>query len=245
MTKSCSMFTEDDLLPISALQHLAFCERQWALIHLEQSWAENVLTAEGRLLHDRAHDDEIESRGHIRIARGMRIRSLRLGLVGMMDVVEFEKVKGQFDDSGKTIAGRLRSKSGWWRPVPVEYKRGSPKAGNCDRVQLCAQAISLEEMLKISIPAGVLFYGRPRRRTEVTFNIALREETDTLAARLHEMSNLGKTPSPEYSKRCLSCSLIDICKPKCACSSKASSRYIARVLREINSVSLQNEKGDK
>lgn len=144
-----SGFLEDDLLPLSGLQHLAFCERQWALIHIEQSWAENRLTAQGRVLHNRAHDGPPESRPGLRIARGLRLRSLRLGLSGQADVVEFYPAPDGIALPGET---------GLWRPFPVEYKRGRPKAGRCDEVQLCAQALCLEEMFARPIPSGALFY---------------------------------------------------------------------------------------
>jgi CRISPR-associated exonuclease Cas4 len=230
------MFTENDLLSISALQHLAFCERQWALIHLEQAWAENVLTAEGRVMHDRAHDDQTESRAGVRTARTLRIRSLRLGLAGMMDVVEFEREEA---DSKEAI--RLKGVSGLWRPIPVEYKHGQPKSRNCDEIQLCAQALCLEEMLDVAISSGAIFYGRPRRRTEVTFNIALRQETEALAARLHELYSLGKTPPPVYSPKCPNCSLLDICKPKVMATRSTASRYIGTSFRDIgNSSSPKN-----
>jgi CRISPR-associated exonuclease Cas4 len=133
------VFSEDELLPISALQHLAFCERQWALIHLEGAWAENQLTAEGRVMHDRAHEPGTESRGDIRISRGLRLRSLRLGLSGIADVVEFHRC-GRPDDADGI---RLLGVSGSWAPFPVEYKRGRPKSGPFDEIQLCAQALCL------------------------------------------------------------------------------------------------------
>lgn len=227
------MFSEDDLLPISALQHLAFCERQWALIHIEQAWAENVLTAEGHLLHDRAHEDETETRGDMRIARGLRIHSLRLGLVGTMDVVEFIRESDRVYDQDNKTAIHLRDVDGFWRPVPVEYKRGKPKPDNCDKIQLCAQALCLEEMLDVIIPSGAIFYGRPRRRLTVEFDSFLRRETEALAVRLHELQSLGKTPLPVYSKKCANCSLADICKPKRMGARSTSSRYVAATLREI------------
>ena len=133
------MYSEDDLLPISALQHLAFCERQWALIHLEGVWAENQLTAEGRVMHDRAHEPGTESRGDIRISRGLRLRSLRLGLSGIADVVEFHRCGRPDDVDGVCLPGV----SGSWAPFPVEYKRGRPKSGPFDEIQLCAQALCL------------------------------------------------------------------------------------------------------
>lgn len=225
------MYTEDDLLPISALQHLAFCERQWALIHLEQAWAENVLTAEGRVLHDRAHEDKADFKAGIRTARGLRIRSLRLGLAGMMDVVEFVRT-GPDCPEAKT-AVHLKGISGLWRPIPVEYKHGRPKADSCDEIQLCAQALCLEEMLEAQIDRGAIFYGRPRRRTEVVFDTALRRETEALAFRLHELHDLGETPAPVYSRKCPNCSLIEICKPRAMSARSAAGRYIRTSCRDL------------
>ncbi|NTV30062.1 MAG: CRISPR-associated protein Cas4 [Candidatus Omnitrophica bacterium] len=193
------MHNEDDLLPISALQHLAFCPRQCALIHIEQAWAENVFTAEGRVMHDKAHDDDaVETRDGVRIERGMSLRSLALGLIGKADVVEFHRPA-----DGKV-----------WTPFPVEYKRGKPKADNCDRVQLCAQALCLEEMLAVDVPAGALFYGKTRRREDVAFDAALRVETSDMTRRLHEFVRAGVTPSAVYDVKCEACSLIALCRPR-------------------------------
>jgi len=221
------MYTEDDLLPISALQHLAFCERQWALIHLEGVWQENLLTAEGRLLHDRSHEPETEVRGDLRIARGLRLRSLRLGLVGMADVVEFHRVSTA--DEGV----RLEGTAGLWKPFVVEYKRGRPKIGHEDEVQLCAQALCLEEMLSVPIPCGALFYGQPRRRLDVAFDETLRKETESLAARLHALDSAGKTPPPTYTRACESCSLVDICLPKATAGGLSARRYVARAIANL------------
>ena len=151
------MFDEDDLLPISGLQHLVFCERQWALIHIEQFWEENRLTAEGRVLHERVHDTATESRPGVVVARGLRLQSRQLGLTGQADVVEFHRI-GDGDAGGV----QLPEREGWWRPFPVEYKRGRPKANACDEVQLCAQALCLEEMFSVAIRSGALFYGTSR-----------------------------------------------------------------------------------
>lgn len=216
------MYSEDDLLPISALQHLAFCPRQWGLIHLEGVWTENRLTAEGRNLHERVHQAESEARVDVRIVRSLRLRSLRLGLVGMADVVEFHRA-----ETGVT----LPSVSGFWRPIPVEYKRGRPKPDRCDAVQLCAQALCLEEMLSLSIPAGLLFYGQPRRRTEVAFDGSLRVETSALAGRLHELTRAGVTPPAVYEKKCQSCSLLASCLPKAARPGRSVGRYLQRACR--------------
>lgn len=231
------MYTEDELLPISALQHLAFCERQWALIHLEGAWAENQLTAEGRVMHDRAHEPGIESRGDVRISRGLRLRSLRLGLSGIADVVEFHRC-GRRDDAsvndGSALPGGvcLPGVPGLWSPFPVEYKRGRPKSGPYDEIQLCAQALCLEEMLGVSVPSAALFYGKPVRRFEVTLTTSLREETERLACRVHELMRLGVTPPPIYEKKCDSCSLFSLCMPERLAEHRTIENYIASVLDE-------------
>lgn len=220
------MYTEDDLLPISALQHLAFCERQWGLIYLEQTWEENRLTVEGHLLHERAHEGETEVRGDLRIARGLRLRSLRLGLVGIADVVEFHHMKS--DDPEHGIP--LENATGFWKPLIVEYKRGKPKIGQEDKVQICAQALCLEEMLAITLSEGHIFYGRPRRRSEVIFNEDLREQTESLATRLHELTRSGKTPAAEYSKKCKSCSMINSCLPRTTGRKRNVENYLKKVM---------------
>lgn len=206
------MYSEPDLLPISALQHLAFCERQWALIHLEQQWSENRLTAEGRKLHERSDHGEDETRDGVRITRGMLLRSLRLGLTGKADVVEFRHQEGDQP-----------------QPFPIEYKRGRPKPGRYDEVQLCAQALCLEEMLGVAVPEGAIFYGQPRRRSVVIFDAELRAETERLAARLHELSAARITPRARYEKKCDSCSLYSICLPKTTGASSAQ-RYLKRAV---------------
>lgn len=237
------MFSESDLLPISALQHLAFCERQWALIHLEQQWGENRLTAEGRVLHERVHEQESESRGDLRIARGLRLRSLRLGLSGIADVVEFRQAMNESQQpSGSLLTSIcLAGAGGRWKPYPVEYKRGKPKPDRCDEVQLCAQALCLEEMLGVHISCAAIFYGRPRRRTEVALDSSLREETEALAERLHELFRLGTTPVAVYSKKCRSCSLLDRCHPKVTSSRTAASRYIHTFLRDMKTAETDAE----
>jgi CRISPR-associated exonuclease Cas4 len=206
------MYSEDDLLPISALQHLAFCERQWALIHLEQQWMENRLTAEGRQLHERADGGHNQTREGVRICRGLHLRSLRLGLTGKADVVEFRP-----DDAGTVC------------PFPIEYKRGRPKLDHRDEVQLCAQALCLEEMLNVEIRTGALFYGEPRRRTNVDFDADLRAVTERLAARLHELNAARITPKAKYEKKCDSCSLYPVCLPKSTGASSAK-KYLKRAV---------------
>jgi CRISPR-associated exonuclease Cas4 len=221
------MFNEDDLLPISALQHLAFCPRQWALIHLEGQWAENRLTAEGAALHERVHEGQAEARGDIYVVRGLRLRSLRLGLVGMADVVEFRRLP---EDGGSAEGCALPGTAGRWRPFPIEHKRGKPKPDSCDEVQLCAQALCLEEMLDVPVPAGDLFYGAQRRRHHVRFDPDLRRETEALAARLHALTTEAATPPPEPRPGCRKCSLRDLCMPE-RLSHRSVRKYIANALR--------------
>ncbi len=199
----------DDLIQLSSLQHFVFCPRQCALIHIEQLWDENLFTAEGRIMHERVDQSNRESRGNIRIDYGVPIRSLRLGIVGKADVVEFHR-------HGEK-----------WMPLPVEYKRGKPKIDNCDRVQICAQAICLEEMLDVEIKAGAIFYGKTRRRSDVIFDEKLRIETEQTAMKVRELIESGITPKAEYSKKCKMCSLSNLCLPQI---SKKASSYLMKAL---------------
>ncbi len=231
------LFSEDDVLPISALQHLAFCERQWGLIHLEQIWVENLLTAEGRLFHEQADEQSTEIRGDLMIARGIRLRSLRLGLTGKADIVEFHrKDKNNGKASVDTLTGRgmnPETVSDMWQPFPVEYKRGKPKSDSCDEIQLCAQGLCLEEMLNTSIPEGALFYGKTRRRTDVVFTEMLREDTERFTARLHELYEARVTPPAKYGKKCDRCSLITFCIPKITGGSQSVNRYMESAYESV------------
>ena len=207
-------YNEDDLIQLAALQHIIFCERQCALIHIEQLWSENVLTAEGRIMHDKVDTANKESRRNVRIEYGVPMRSLRLGLIGKADVVEFHKQGEE------------------WIPFPVEYKRGKPKMDDCDKVQLCAQAICLEEMMHVEIPEGALFYGQTRRREDVGFDKALRMKTEEAAKKVHELIESGITPKAEYSKKCKSCSLLELCMPKTCGKIKSVSKYLLSAMEE-------------
>lgn len=198
-----------DPIPLSALQHLLYCERQCALIHVERVWVENRYTAEGRLLHERSDAGGTEVRGDVRIARGLGLRSERLGLIGRADVVELHRAPEGDETGGAELPGVV----GRWRPVPVEYKRGRPKDRRCDEVQLCAQALCLEEMLDVAIPEGALFYGKTRRRTRVVFDRALREQTERAARRARELIASAELPPPVADDRCTRCSLLDVCLP--------------------------------
>lgn len=214
---------DDDLLPISGLQHLAFCRRQCALIHVEGAWEENRLTAEGRLLHERAHDAETELRVGILIARGLRLVNRRLGLVGTADVVEFHPA-----ENGVPLPGHR----GGWLPFPVEYKRGKPKTHDADRIQLCAQALCLEEMLNIDIGEGALFYAQPRRREKVILDDCLRLEAENRAREFHTLICDGIVPVAEYNSRCQQCSLLDLCQPQGEDSAAAYLREELESIRE-------------
>lgn len=214
------MFSEDELLPISALQHVVYCERQAALIHLERLWGENVHTIEGRSMHENSDAAGGESRGDIRIARALPLRSLILGVSGVADVVEFHR-----GETGAALAGR----AGRWRPFPVEYKKGRPKRHRADEVQLCAQAVCLEEMFATPVPEGALFYGTIRRRKDVAFDAILRRLTVETAERLRRIIDSAVTPPARWGPKCRQCSLIEECRPRSA--EKSARRYLTAMLR--------------
>jgi CRISPR-associated exonuclease Cas4 len=214
------MYAEDDLIPLSALQHLIFCERQCALIHVEGLWADNRLTVEGTHLHRKADTGPTETRGDTRTTRSMPLRSLRLGLIGKADVVEFHRTF--------TAEGEER-----WSPFPVEYKRGRPKRHQADEVQLCAQALCMEEMLETGIPTGALFYGETRRRLDVTFDAALRARTEEAAQRLHEIMRGGVTPRAVREPKCDQCSLLELCLPDALGPRRSAARYLQQSLAAL------------
>jgi len=203
---------EAALIPLSALQHHLFCPRQSALIHVEQLWAEDGATAEGRLLHEKVDAGRPETRPGIRIARGIALRSVSLGVSGKADVVEFR--------------GRPPV------PHPVEYKRGKPKAHRADEVQLCAQAICLEEMFGQEVPEGALFYGVTRRRMAVTFDAVLRELTRRVAREARDNILKQITPPAVFFPGCPRCSLHDLCCPERLEKPPAVTRWLAAQLRE-------------
>ncbi|MBU0679140.1 MAG: CRISPR-associated protein Cas4 [Verrucomicrobia bacterium] len=219
------MHSEDDLLPLSGLQHLLFCERRAALVHLEQEWGENRFTVEGRNLHEHVHEAGRESRNQLRIARGVRLRSLRLGLTGVADVVEFRRVEAP--------AGvEIPAASGRWQPFPVEYKRGRLRSEEGYAVQLCAQALCLEEMLSATILEGAIFFGATKRRQRIAFDDTLRKATEAAAARLHVLLKGSQTPPPLFEPKCEKCSLLAVCMPKVAGWRKSAARYLEGVLDE-------------
>ncbi len=216
-------YNEEEFLQLSGLQHFRFCRRRWAIIHIENQWAENFRTVDGALMHKNAHDQGFrETRGDRLITRGLPIYSRALGLSGACDVTEFLR-----DDGGVTLNGR----EGTWRPYPVEYKRGAPNERSGDHWQLCAQALCLEEMLCCEVTEGALFYGETRRRTVVTFSEELRDEVRAAAFEMHELHRRGYTPRVKPSKSCNACSLKELCLPKLL-SRRAVSAYLREGLGE-------------
>lgn len=214
----------DDYLPLSGIQHFTFCQRQWALIHVEGLWCENVLTTGGRHLHRRVDKPwEFEKRGDVLVARSVPIVSTTLALTGRADLVEFHQLDVG-EGSGITLPGH----TGLWRPHPVEYKRGRPKRDDRDAVQLGAQAICLEEMLNITIQAGDLFYGEIRRRQRILIDIRLRQLVQHLAAEMHRLFAEGYTPPAERRPHCKMCSLVDVCLPQIAGKSQSVNAYVRR-----------------
>jgi CRISPR-associated exonuclease Cas4 len=218
---------------LSALQHVLFCKRQCALIHMAGIWDENRLTAAGRVLHERVDEQKSESRRSLLQATAVRLVSHRLGVSGIADMVEFHSADSEFDDTGMRTATTLPGHTGFWRPFPVEYKRGRPKSHRADEVQLCAQAICLEEMINVVVPTGALFYGEPRRRTDVVFDEELRQTTAKAAEEVHRLISSGKTPPPTYGKWCTACSLVNDCCPKQLC--RSARQWLEQELNEVGS----------
>lgn len=199
------MYSDEEFLALSGIQHFAFCRRQWALIHMEQRWQENYLTASGQVVHQRAHDDAMrERRGSLLVVRGLFVQSCELGLSGICDVVEFRE-----DPQGVPLAGE----KGTWKPIPVEYKRGKSKVDDCDRLQVCAQAMCLEGMLGCDIGSGFLFYKQTQSREPVSFTDDLRKAVWSAADEMHQLFRRGHVPRVRKTKRCASCSLAEECLP--------------------------------
>ncbi|SFV87067.1 CRISPR-associated RecB family exonuclease Cas4 [hydrothermal vent metagenome] len=199
------------LIPLAALQHYAFCPRQCALIHNEQVWAENYLTAQGQQLHQRVDSGLPESRNGIRYERAVKVCAPTLGLVGKLDLVEVE----------------IKTKACY----PVEYKRGKPKKDNVDCVQLCAQVLCLEEMLETKIKSAALWYWQTRRRQVIEINEKLRNETLLVIQATQQLLTSRSTPKIKYTKKCDSCSLCDLCNPKLTYADK-SKKYITTLYEE-------------
>lgn len=201
------MIEDDHLIPISALQHMLYCERQAALIHIERVWVDNPLTLAGSHLHQTVDEGVAENRPAVRVRRSVSLRSSELGLVGKADVVEFHRAEG---DEGMHLAGV----DGKWLPHPVEYKRGGPKKYRADEVQLCAQAMCLEEVLQVPISEGALYYGKRRRRTVVTLSKDLRRLVRDTVSALRLLLDQGTVPARQRDRRCDKCSLESVCMPR-------------------------------
>lgn len=214
-------YSEDDYLLLSGIQHFVFCRRQWALIHIEQQWAENLRTVSGDIMHRNVHDSAFnETRGDIITARAMAVSSAELGISGECDVVEFRKCR-----NGITLFGR----DGEYSVTPIEYKRGAPKEDECDIMQLTAQAMCLEEMLCCKITHGFLFYGETRHRFEVEFTDDLRARTVAVISEMHKLYRDKYTPKVKRTKSCNACSLKNICLPS-ICSKLSADGYISEML---------------
>lgn len=219
-------YSEDEYLMLSGIQHFAFCRRQWALIHIEQQWEENYRTADGNMMHKRVHDETVhEKRGDFIITRGMAVSSPYLGISGECDIVEFRR-----NEQGVPLYGQ----EGKYSVIPVEYKRGSPKIDECDRLQLTAQAICLEDMLCCNVLAGYLYYGETKHRIKIDITEELREKTRSICKEMHELFRKGYTPKVKRTKACNACSLKNICLPVLG-GKKSASAYISMHLDEDNS----------
>ncbi len=218
------MYNEDDFLQLSGIQHFAFCRRQWALIHIEEQWEENFRTADGRIMHENAHNAEFrEKRGDVITVRGMKIMSREYGISGECDVVEFTR-----DETNGVYIPKLKGK---FRAAPVEYKRGKSKLDDCDRVQLCAQVLCLEEMLCCEINEGFIFYGEPHRRERIIVDDNLRNTTTKMLMEMHVLYERGYTPKVKRTKSCNACSLKNICLPSLE-KVQSASEYLKSALED-------------
>jgi len=220
-----SEYSEEEFLPLSGIQHFLFCRRQWAFIHIEQCWQENIFTVEGKQFHSKVDDPFFcEILKNVIISRAMPITSRYLGFYGICDLVEFHPTS-----EGVSLKGRL----GVYQPVPVEYKKGEAKGGICDEGQVCAQAICIEEMLSTKINRAVIYYGKTHHRISVELTTELRLKVEQAATEMHEYYQRGYTPTVRLKKACKSCSLADICIPSLQVGHENVSNYITRKLNEL------------
>lgn len=217
------MSDDADFLMLSGLKHFRFCRRRWALVHIEQLWSENALTLDGHYMHERVHDDGFtESRGAVLLSRGMPVRSETLRITGECDMVELYR-----QEDGVPIRGR----EGRWRLYPVEYKHGRPDPRGADELQLCAQAMCLEEMFVADIPEGALYYGKTHHRLKVSFTGELRQEVRDAVKEMHQLFDRGYTPRAKLTNACKSCSLKELCQPGLT-KQMSASEYVRRALME-------------
>ncbi|GHU54596.1 CRISPR-associated protein Cas4 [Clostridia bacterium] len=217
-------YAEEDYLQISGLQHFSYCKRQWAIIHVEKQWIENYFTADGRVFHENVHDPfKKEKRNDLIISRAMPVYSRSLGINGECDVVEFHA-----SECGVSLVGQ----KGLWLPLPIEYKRGKGTSKDSDALQLCAQAICLEEMLACPpIETAYLFYGEPYKRSPVALTEELREKVKTMILKMHEYYQRGHTPKVKPSKSCRNCSMENICLANIA--DKSANNYVKAELEKM------------
>lgn len=216
-------YDEEDYLMMSGIQHFCFCERQWALIHIDQVWEDDSRTVSGNLFHERPDGGSYERRGDTLTLRAVRTSSSELGLSGICDVVELKD-----DPNGVAIRGM----EGLYTIMPVEYKVGGRKADDCDRVQLCAEAMALEESLGATIGSGCLFYGKERRREVVIMGEELRRKTRMLSEQMHRMHDSGYIPTVDYSPKCKRCSLFDLCSPSIGRGRMSVADYLSKMESE-------------
>ena len=217
-------YTDEELLALSGIQHFSFCRRQWALIHVERQWEENLRTAEGHLVHKRVDDPFfIESRGDVILSRAYPLVSYTLGLYGVADVVEYIR-----SDTGVSLPGH----EGLWTMRPVEYKRGKPKIDERDEVQLCAQAMCLEEMFGVRIGRGDFYYNEIRRRVPLLLSDELRGRVCSLSKEMHDFFAQGITPSADSTRKCNLCSLQNVCMPKLTKKGRSVRRYLQKHIKE-------------
>ena len=221
------MYCEDDYIQLSGIQHFAFCKRQWGLVYLEQQWLENLRTAEGRIVHERAHDSfSTEKRKDLIISRGIQVSSKELGISGECDVVEFHR-----SDPESAQAAYIPEYDGFFKVIPIEYKRGTSKTEEFDRLQLCAQALCLEEMLCVYIPEGFIYYAETKRRQKIEFSDELKNSVRNIVSQIHDYSSRGITPSAKRTKSCNACSVRDICLPQLE-KKKSAKGYIMSAISD-------------
>ncbi|MBR3314907.1 MAG: CRISPR-associated protein Cas4 [Atopobiaceae bacterium] len=217
------MYGDDDFLALSGIQHFSFCRRQWALIHIERIWSDNLLTVQGEMMHERAHDEGLrERRGDVLVVRGLTVRSAQMGVWGKCDVVEFHQ-----DPTGHPLNGE----DGLWKALPVEYKHGKTKVNDADRLQLCAQAMCLEEMLASHIDYGCLYYGSTHSRERIDFSEQMRSDVRSLFSEMHQLFARHHVPQVKQFPACRSCSLFENCIPKA--SNRNVDAYINRYVKDL------------
>jgi CRISPR-associated exonuclease Cas4 len=220
------MYSEDDMLMLSGIQHYKFCPRQWALIHIEQQWNENRLTTEGNILHKHVDDPFYRQKcGDYINLRSVNIASKELGLYGITDVIELHPTQNKKNSISHS------KYSGRWIPYPIEYKHGKPKRNHIDEVQLTAQAMCLEEEYQITIYEGAFYYAEIRRRVEVSFTQELRDIVRNCVKEMHTIYETKQIPKSKYHNYCDKCSMINICMPSKKGDTKAS-YYLKKNLYE-------------